>query len=538
MNKDLTIGEFFKLCLANKAKFAASVAVMLVLAAAYLIVTPPKYTKKAQLLVRDNSALGGLMGKMGGLGELGGLMGLGGSSNVYNELHAMQSPWLLLSVVRQMNLDMSYVVKGIRNKDLYGDDLPVTVKFSNLSDEDDVQMKLDLKKNGEFKIYKIRKNDDKYDDELTGHVNSIVKSPIGDIEVKAAGKAAKAADQTTPNPSYLGGEEEMTITVRRTEPMAVVNAISKSRLTIAVENRDATIIDIKCTDVSKQRATDIINNVIAEYRKESAEDQDAQTAVSERYVTERLISLENELKSLDSRVADYKSKTMMPDLEVMAKVYAESAKDISQAHLELSNQLYVAQSIRDYLRDESKKDELLPALLVSDNQGLADQVSEYNTLQLQRNKIIASSSKESPLVKDIDKQLNAMHDAVLSSAENAIKQLKIQLKSVAAKESEGKQLLASAPKKFIGGLTDERDWKVLNEVYVFLLQKREEAQMTKALKSDVRLLTPPLGEKKQTSPKKGSILVCAFLLGLFIPACWIAVRSKGEKERRSKGEKE
>ena len=521
MNKDLTIGEFFKLCLANKAKFAASVAVMLVLAAAYLIVTPPKYTKKAQLLVRDNNALGGLMGQMGGLGELGGLMGLGSSSNVYNELHAMQSPWLLLTVVRQMNLDMSYVVKGIRNKDLYGDDLPVTVKFSNLTDEDDVQMKLDLKKNGDFKIYKIRKNDDKYDDELTGHVNSIVKSSIGDIEVKAA-------DQTTPpsgHPSYSGGEE-MTITVRRTEPMAVVNAISKSRLTIAVENRDATIIDIKCTDVSKQRATDLINNVIAEYRKESAEDQDAQTAVSERYVTERLISLENELKSLDSRVADYKSKTMMPDLEVMAKVYAESAKDISQAHLELSNQLYVAQSIRDYLRDESKKDELLPALLVTDNQGLADQVSEYNTLQLQRNKIIASSSKESPLVKDIDKQLNAMHDAVLSSAENAIKQLKIQLKSVATKESEGKQLLASAPKKFIGGLTDERDWKVLNEVYVFLLQKREEAQMTKALKTDVRLLTPPLGEKKQTSPKKGSILVCAFLLGLFIPACWIAIKEK------------
>ena len=90
MNKDLTIGEFFKLCLANKAKFAASVAVMLVLAAAYLIVTPPKYTKRAQLLVRDNNTLGGLMGQMGGVGELGGLMGLGSSSNVYNELHAMQ----------------------------------------------------------------------------------------------------------------------------------------------------------------------------------------------------------------------------------------------------------------------------------------------------------------------------------------------------------------------------------------------------------------------------------------------------------------
>jgi uncharacterized protein involved in exopolysaccharide biosynthesis len=312
--------------------------------------------------------------------------------------------------------------------------------------------------------------------------------------------------------------------------MAIVEGLRKKMLTVAVSNREASIIDINCKDVSKERAVDIINAVIAEYRKESIEDKDAQIAVSERYVVERLASLENELRTLDQRVADYKSKTMMPDLEVMAKVYAESAKDISEAHLELSNQLYVAQAIRDYLRDESKKDELLPVLLVADNQGLADQVSEYNALQLQRNKIIASSSKESPLVKDIDKQLSAMHDAVLASANNAIKQLQIQLKSVKAKENEGKQLIASAPKKAIGGLTDERDWKVLNEVYVFLLQKREEAQMTKALKTDIRLLTPPLGVKKRSSPNKISILFCSFILGLFIPAFLIIYRASIKKK--------
>jgi uncharacterized protein involved in exopolysaccharide biosynthesis len=317
--------------------------------------------------------------------------------------------------------------------------------------------------------------------------------------------------------------------VKRTEPMAMVELIKKKRLSVVVGSRDASIIDIKYKDVSKQRATDVINAVIAEYRKEANDDRDAQTAVSERYVVERLASLENELRTLDQRVADYKSKTMMPDLEVMAKVYAEGAKDISAAHLELSNQLYVAQAIRDYLRDESKKDELLPALLVADNKALADQVGEYNTLQLQRSKIVASSSKESPLVKDIDRQLSAMHDAVLTSAENAIKQLKLQLKGVTAKENEGKQLLASAPKKAIGGLGDERDWRVLNEVYVFLLQKREEAQMSKALRNDIRVLTPPLGVKEQSAPVKKNILFGAFLLGLFLPACAIFVRERNAR---------
>jgi uncharacterized protein involved in exopolysaccharide biosynthesis len=295
---------------------------------------------------------------------------------------------------------------------------------------------------------------------------------------------------------------------------------------MVVSSRDANLIDIKCKDVSKQRATDIINAVIAEYRKESDEDKDAQAAVSEKYVTERLASLENELKTLDHRVADYKSKTMMPDLEVMAKAYAEGAKDISQALLEVSAQLNVVQAIRDYLRDESKKDELLPALLISDNKGLADEVSRYNELQLQRNRLIASSSKESPLVKELDQQLAAMHKAVLTSANNAIRQLQIQQKTVQAKENEGKQLISSAPKKAIGGLGDERDWRVLNEVYVFMLQKREEAQMMKAMSTDIRVLTPPVGVKKHTSPVKGSILFGALLLGLFFPACAIFVRER------------
>ena len=517
-NNTQTFGGFFKECLDKWKWFVTSVTTVMLLAAVYLIVAQPKYTKTAQVLINDEGSIGGLMSQLGGLGELGSLMGFGGS-NVYNELYAMQSPWLLLNVVNQLHLDMTYTIKGIRNQDLYAETQPIIVTFKNITDEDDVRMKIDLKRNGDFLIYKLKKNDDKYDDELTGKVNTTLKSSIGDIEIKATPYLQKMED------------EEVTITVERTEPMAVVESLSEKRLSISVGSRDASIIDIKCKDVSKKRATDIINAIIAEYRKELNEAKDAQTTISEQYVQERLASLNTELKSLDQRVADYKSKTMMPDLEVMAKVYAESAKEISAAHLELSNHLYVAEAIRDYLKDESKKDELLPALLISESQGgLGDQVESYNTLKLQRNKIVASSSKDNPIVKDLDQQLAAMHDAVLASAENAIRQLKIQLKSVTAKENEGKQLLSSAPQKALGGLTDERDWRVLNEVYVFLLQKREEAQMMKALKTDVRILTPPLGVKEQTTPAVKVIILGAFMLGLFLPACYIFVRERQRKE--------
>ena len=105
MKESFTFSEFIRLCLKKKHWFVLSVAGFLILAAAYLIVTPPKYTKKAQLLVRDEGGMGGLMGQLGGLADIGGIMGVSlGASNVYNEFYAMQSPWLLLNVVNQLPL--------------------------------------------------------------------------------------------------------------------------------------------------------------------------------------------------------------------------------------------------------------------------------------------------------------------------------------------------------------------------------------------------------------------------------------------------
>ena len=293
MEKAMTIDSFIKACLDKWKWFATSVTVVLLLAIAYLIVTPPKYTKSAQVLVKDDSAMGALMGQLGGLADLGGLVGFGGSSNVYNELYAMQSPWLILNVVNQLHLDMTYTIKGIRNKELYGEELPINVTFKNITDEDDVTMKLDLTKSGNVKIYKIKKNNDKYSDELTGKVGQTLKSSIGDINITATPFLSKMQD------------DEVTITVKRIEPMSMVEFIKKKRLSIVVGSRDASIIDIKYKDVSKQRATDVINAVIAEYRKEANDDREAQMAVSEKYVLERLASLDQELRSLDQRVADY-----------------------------------------------------------------------------------------------------------------------------------------------------------------------------------------------------------------------------------------
>jgi uncharacterized protein involved in exopolysaccharide biosynthesis len=54
--------------------------------------------------------------------------------------------------------------------------------------------------------------------------------------------------------------------------------------------------------------------------------------------------------------------------------------------------------------------------------------------------------------------------------------------------------------------------------------------MAKALKSDIRVITPPIGVKKQTSPVKANVLLGALLFGLFVPACMILVRERNKRQ--------
>ena len=74
-NNTLTIGEFWKDCLAKWKWFCYSVVIIMLLAIIYLVITPPKYTKKAQVLVKEGSGMGAMMSQLGGLAELGGLVG-------------------------------------------------------------------------------------------------------------------------------------------------------------------------------------------------------------------------------------------------------------------------------------------------------------------------------------------------------------------------------------------------------------------------------------------------------------------------------
>ena len=101
----MRIQDLFYLCLGKWWWFIISLAVTLGVAAIYLLTTPPVYTRTASLLIKEDS-------KGNSLGDATGMMGdfdlFQTSTNVNNEMQSLQSPSVMLDVVKRLHLDIDY----------------------------------------------------------------------------------------------------------------------------------------------------------------------------------------------------------------------------------------------------------------------------------------------------------------------------------------------------------------------------------------------------------------------------------------------
>lgn len=498
--------------------FVLSLFVTMSVAVLYLMSTPAIYTRSAAILVKDDSKSGSSGGAMSEFSDMGIFRS---NTNINNELFTLKSPALMTEVVRRLRLNETYTVrKGLKNVDLYKAN-PVAVTFGEVM-EKPVSFTIRIDSKDAFTISGLKVAGAESENTFAGRMGDSIQTAAGTLFISptkfysdacigtsiryAIGKADAAADR------YLHA------------------------LRVELGSKEATIINLSINDTSIARAEDILNTLIEVYNEKWIQDKNQIAVSTSQFIGDRLSVIESELGHVDENISSFKSEHLLPDVQAASSLYMAQSAENKKELLTLNTQLSTARYILKELKEKSLN-QPLPTNSGIANSNIENQINEYNNMVLNRNRLIANSSEKNPLVKDLASSLQSMQRTIIQSVDNLIVSLNTQIHSIRQQEATTTSQLASNPSQAKYLLSVERQQKVKEELYLYLLQKREENELSQAFTAyNTRVITAPRGSTLPTAPIKKNILLIAFALGLFIPAVTIFImenmntRVRGRKD--------
>lgn len=505
----IRLQDLFYLCIDKWYWFAVSLVVTLGIALVYLLTTPPVYTRSASLLIKEE-------GKGNSLSDVSGVLGdinfFQTNTNVNNEIQSLQSPAVMYDVVKRLHLDINYTKDGsFYDQVLYGQDCPYEVSFIDLPDNEDLSFTIyPASSNKGVQVGDFVRGEEESGQTMNVLFNDTTETPVGKLIVKPVLHDTVAYKE----PVY----------VSRIGLQAATTAYA-SQLTVALSDEKSTVINLSFQDVCIQRAEDVLNTLIAVYNENWIKDKNQIAVSTSMFINDRLGVIEQDLGNVDEDISSFKSENLLPDVQAAASMYITQSSETQTQILAINTQLSMARYIRNYLTNTTSKNQLLPANSGIESSGIEQQIAEYNTMQLRRNDLVANSSESNPLVVDLDESLQNMRGAIVTSVDNLIVTLNTQLRSLQQSEKQTTARIADNPSQGKYLLSVGRQQKVKEALYLFLLQKREENELSQAFTAyNTRVITPPVGSMFPTAPIKRNILLVAFVLGLLIPVVIIFVR--------------
>lgn len=505
-NDLLKVKEFISACREHWQWFVVCVIIMICIATLHLLRTPNVYVRSASIVIKeDTKGKGNFSSQMSNLSDLG---MFSSTSDVNNELYAIQSPSLMVEVAKRLGLNIGYYADGAFHKEtLYGRNQPVVVTFASLPDRVGASFKLVIYKNETIEVSDVRRKGERQDGKFHGRLSQPMSTPLGKITV-------------TPTANFKKPKERQVLYITHQSLLSAGIACSRN-MKVAMRDKKAAVIDLSYSDVSTQRAEDIINTLIKVYNESWVQDKNQVAVATSHFIDERLQVIESELGNVDNSISSYKSANLIPDLEAASKMYMQQANQSNTAVMELNNQLQMAR----YVRAQVSKDgtnQLLPVNSGIGSNSVETQIGEYNKLILERNKLVANSGTNNPIVADMDQQIKSTKRAIVSSIDNQVSSLQEQIRGFRGNEAQSNARIASNPTQAKHLLSAERQQKVKEALYLFLLQKREENELSQAFTAyNTRIITPPMGSLVPVSPSRNKIYLIAIALGLAIPACLV-----------------
>ena len=424
----------------------------------------------------------------------------GNSRNLNDEIEIIKSTAIASRVIRALGLQLQIYNKGkIRSSIVHQRDVPFNIYIDKLDSSAGLYVSIRLTGEHEFKV------------------NENPKTYVYHEPVLLPNASFRISGNRNNRDAF--GSNEFIITL---QPVKNIAAGLSGAIRVTPAADYSNILTLSYETENPKIGIEIVDQYMREYQKASLEDKQQIAVNTLDFIDEQLDTVKTELSSVEQNIQRYQERNQIYNPDQQIQLFLDRQSENEKQITQQSVQLKIIDYLINHISDRSNSYEKVISSLGIQEPSLVQQISEYNSLQVERETQLRSTPAGNPIIKNIEVAIEKLRTDMLANLRNIRQTYVVNLSNLMGRSRQSNADINSIPGKGRELLERTRQQNILQELYSFLLQKKLETSIASASTiSNIRVVEPAAYNGVPIKPNRKAAYLIAFFLGILIPAAII-----------------